>query len=131
MPPPFCAARCRTMVRTVQARTYNCNFLPPPWKPTASTSSRATSRTSPPERRSSGGIFDYDAKKSRLIEVVRALEDPRVWDDAKKAQDLGKERRALEETLSTIEKIDAGLSDSGELFSLARGESDEATLEGV
>ncbi|HEX5129811.1 MAG TPA: peptide chain release factor 2, partial [Usitatibacter sp.] len=75
--------------------------------------------------------LDYDAKKSRLIEVARALEDPRVWDDAKKAQDLGKERRTLEETLSTIEKIDAGLADSGELFSLARGESDDATLEGV
>ena len=78
-----------------------------PWKPTASTSSRTASRTSPRAPRSSGGIFDYDAKKSRLIEVVRALEDPKVWDDAKKAQDLGKERRALEETLGTIERIDA------------------------
>jgi len=66
-----------------------------------------------------------------LIEVVRALEDPKVWDDARKAQDLGKERRALEETLATIERIDTGLADSGELFALARSEADEATLEGV
>ena len=62
-----------------------------------------------PVRPSSGGIFDYDAKKARLVEVTRALEDPKVWDDAKKAQDLGKERRALEATVESIEKIDSGL----------------------
>ena len=66
-----------------------------------------------------------------MIEVARALEDPKVWDDARKAQDLGKERRALEETLGTLESIDTGLKDSGELFTLARGESDDATLVGV
>ena len=116
-----------------RAATYNPAFpeAPTAWKPTASTSSRTASRTSPPVRRSSGGIFDYDAKKSRLIEVARALEDPKVWDDARKAQDLGKERRALEETLGTLESIDTGLKDSGELFTLARGESDDATLVGV
>jgi peptide chain release factor 2 len=82
----------------------------------------------PPVRPSSGGIFDYDAKKARLVEVARALEDPKVWDDAKKAQDLGKERRALEATVESIEKIDSGLKDSGELFALAKGEGDEDTL---
>jgi peptide chain release factor 2 len=84
-----------------------------------------------PVRPSSGGIFDYDAKKARLVEVTRALEDPKVWDDAKKAQDLGKERRALEATVESIERIDSGLKDSGELFSLARSEGDEDTLVAV
>ena len=93
-----------------------------PWKPIASISSRAASRTSPPARRSSGGIFDYDAKKSRLIEVVRALEDPKVWDDPKKAQELGKERRVLEETLNTLESIDSGLSQSAEVNIIALAE---------
>src|SRR5205085_7771054 len=100
----------------------------PPWKPTASTSSTIPSAISPPARPSSGGIFDYDRKKSRLVEVARALEDPGIWSDAKRAQELGKERRTLEETLGTIEKIDAGLKDSSELFELARGEADDATL---
>jgi peptide chain release factor 2 len=109
------------------APTYN----PGAWKPTASTSSRTASRTSPRVRASCGGIFDYEAKKSRLIEVARALEDPKVWDDAKKAQELGKERRVLEEAIATMERIDASLRDSGELFALARGEGDDATLEGV
>ncbi len=102
-----------------------------PWKPTASTSSTIPSATSPSARPRSGGIFDYDTKTTRLVEVARALEDPGVWSDAKKAQDLGKERRTLEETLGTIEKIDAGLKDSSELFELARGESDDATLQAV
>ena len=128
---PFCGGTAGPWSGRCRRARIIALFARPPWKPTASTSSRAASRTSPPARRSSGGIFDYDAKKSRLIEVVRALEDPRVWDDPKKAQELGKERRFLEETLSTIERIDAGLADSGELFSLARGESDDATLEGV
>ena len=102
-----------------------------PWKPIASTSSRTPFATSPRARRSCGGIFDYDAKKSRLIEVGKALEDPGVWSDAKRAQDLGKERSSLEQTVATVEKIDAGLRDSGELFALARGEGDDATLESV
>jgi len=85
----------------------------------------------PRDPRSCGGIFDYDAKKSRLVEVARTLEDPGIWADAKRAQDLGKERRALEETVATVEKIDANLKDSSELFALAKGEGDNATLESV
>src|ERR1700759_4661009 len=80
---------------------------------------------------SSGGIFDYDAKKSRLLEVTTALEDPKVWDDPKKAQDLGKERSELEGIVGTVEKIDAGLRDSSDLFSLAKTEGDDDTLQSV
>jgi peptide chain release factor 2 len=101
------------------------------WNPTSSTSSRIPSRTSPRAPRRSGGIFDYDAKKSRLVEVVRALEDPGVWSDAKRAQELGKERRSLEEMVQTVEKIDSGIRDSGELFTLARGENDDEMLHSV
>jgi len=86
---------------------------------------------SPHARRSCGGIFDYDAKKSRLIEVARTLEDPNIWSDAKRAQDLGKERRMLEEAVGTLEKIDAGLKDSSDLFALAKAEADDDTLVAV
>jgi peptide chain release factor 2 len=44
---------------------------------------------------------------------------------------LGRERRALESTVETVEKIDSGLKDSGELFALAKGEGDDETLESV
>ena len=112
---------------------YNRGFTQhrPPWKPTASIPSRTRSRTSRPATPSSGGIFDYDARKSRLLEVTTALEDPRVWDDPKKAQDLGRERSELEAIVGTVEKIDSGLRDSSDLFSLAKTEGDDDTLQSV
>jgi peptide chain release factor 2 len=123
-------------------RDFRCNGVPrpaiiprfparTPWKQTSSIKSRTPSRTWPPARPSSGGIFDYDAKQSRLVEVSRALEDPGVWNDSKRAQELGKERSSLESTVSTLEKIATGLKDSAELFSLAKGEGDDDTLSSV
>ncbi len=102
-----------------------------PWKPTSSTSSRIPCRTSPPAPPSCGGIFDYDAKKARLVEVGKSLEDPGVWSDAKRAQELGRERRTLEEIVTNVEAIASGLRDAGELFALARGEADDDTLRSV
>ncbi len=54
-----------------------------------------------------------------------------MWSDSKRAQDLGKERSALEEIVRDIEKIESGLTDSKELFSLAKGEGDDATPHSV
>ena len=101
------------------------------WNPNSSTSSRTTSNPSPRAPRRSGGIFDYDAKKSRLLEVSKALEDPAVWNDSKKAQDLGKERSSLESLVTNVDKIDSGLKDSSELFAMARGENDDGMLKSV
>lgn len=78
--------------------------------------------------RNYGGIFDYDAKKARLAEVVRLSEDPAVWNDSKRSQELGKERKALEATVDTIVRIDQGISDNHELFDMARAENDDSTL---
>ena len=36
-----------------------------------------------------GGIFDYDTKQERLTEVCELAEDPAIWQDAKRAQELG------------------------------------------
>jgi peptide chain release factor 2 len=78
-----------------------------------------------------GGIFDFDSKKTRLIEVTRILEDPTVWNDAKRAQDLGKEKKALASIVETLTQIDQQLTDSIELFSMAREENDDPTLEAI
>src|SRR6185369_168827 len=117
-------------VAAAHARALPTSIIAP-WKPTASTPSKTPFATWASGQPSCGGIFDYDAKKSRLVEVSRALEDPGVWTDAKRAQDLGKERSTLDATVSQLESIDVGLRDSGELFSLARGESDHDTLESL
>jgi peptide chain release factor 2 len=59
------------------------------------------------------------------------VEDPKVWDDPKRAQDLGKEKKALEAVVLTLEHIHSGLTDGAELFELGKADGDEATLEAV
>jgi len=59
------------------------------------------------------------------------LEDPAVWNDAKRAQDLGRERRSLESVVLTLEHLAQSLKDTEELFAMAREESDDATLNAV
>ena len=111
------------------ARAYNPALSGTlPWKPNASTPSPIRSRTSPVEPPSCGGIFDFDAKRARLAAIARELEDPKVWDDAKRAQELGKEKKALEAVVASVSGIDAGLRDAQELFEMARAEGDDATL---
>ncbi|MEI7968500.1 MAG: peptide chain release factor 2 [Betaproteobacteria bacterium] len=72
--------------------------------------------------------LDFDTRKARLSEVVRLAEDPKIWDDPKRAQDLGKERKTLEAVVLTLESIGTSLDDSRELFELARGDEDDATV---
>jgi peptide chain release factor 2 len=79
-------------------------------------------------RPSCGGIFDFEAKQRRLAEVSKLAEDPAVWSDNKRAQELGRERKSLESLVSTLIRLDSGLRDARELFEMAKGERDEATL---
>ena len=44
---------------------------------------------------------------------------------------MGRERARLEDIVETLTKLDQGLADASELFELALGEDDEATLESV
>ncbi len=75
-----------------------------------------------------GGIFDFDVKKERLVEVERELEDPAVWDDPDNAQTLGRERSGLEAVVDTIETLESGLNDAQELLDIAVEEQDEDTV---
>jgi peptide chain release factor 2 len=75
-----------------------------------------------------GGIFEYDAKRERLDEVNRELEDPRIWDAPERAEALGRERARLDGVLSRLDGIATGLSSSQELLELAESEADSATL---
>jgi peptide chain release factor 2 len=75
----------------------------------------------------SGGIFDYDAKRERLEEVERELENPDVWSDSERAQALGRERSMLDKTVNGIRDLTDGLVGAGELLELAESEDDEET----
>ncbi len=75
----------------------------------------------------SGGFFDYDAKRERLEEVERELENPDVWNDPERAQTLGRERSMLDKTVNGIRGTTDGLTGAGELLELAEMEDDEDT----
>jgi len=98
------------------------------WKRNVSTRSKPLWRTCAHARASYGGIFDYDAKSTRLIEVNRELEDPNVWNDAKHAQGLGKEKKLLEGVVHVLDGIENDTRDTQDLFEMAREEDDEDTL---
>ena len=87
--------------------------------------------TSCAEARRLGGTFDYAAKRDRLEEVGRELENPDIWNDPDKAQDLGRERARLDDIVSTLDALQSGLDDAGEMIELAIEESDEETAEAV
>ena len=78
-----------------------------------------------------GGIFDFDKKSEKLEQVNQELEDPTVWNDQKRALDLGKEKKALEGVVLTLEKARADIDDSRDLFDMGREEGDDDTIESV
>lgn len=67
-------------------------------------------------------------KSEKLDQVNGELEDPDVWNDPKRAQDLGKEKKSLEAIVHTLIKIDSELNDARDLFEMAREEKDEDTI---
>lgn len=72
-----------------------------------------------------GGIFDCETKKERLIEVIRELEQPNIWDNPARAQSLGKERAFLEDVVLVIDQLENKLTEIQELLELAASENDQ------
>lgn len=79
----------------------------------------------------SGGIFDYEHKVELLEEVSRELEDPDVWNDPQRAQELGRQRSQYEAIVKTIDTVEQGVADATELLELADAEEDESVAESV
>jgi len=75
-----------------------------------------------------GGIFDFDVKRVRLEEINRELEAPDIWNNPQVAQDLGREKKQLEDVVERITEIEGGLNDASELCEIARAEDDDDTL---
>ncbi|NII10429.1 peptide chain release factor 2 [Oleiagrimonas sp. C23AA] len=77
------------------------------------------------------GFLDYPAKRERLEEVNRELEDPSIWDNPTHAQDLGRERARLATVVEGIDELSAGLADARELLEMAASDQDEDTVTAV
>jgi peptide chain release factor 2 len=81
--------------------------------------------------RNFGGIFDFEVKSARLAAVDRELEDSKIWDTPHRAQELGKEKKALDGVVHVLTGLQSNLDDSGELYGLARAESDDGALRSI
>tara|TARA_R110000787_G_scaffold35789_4_gene91639 strand:- start:9154 stop:10143 length:990 start_codon:yes stop_codon:yes gene_type:complete len=60
--------------------------------------------------------------------VALELGEPDVWDKPERAQQLGRERVALETVVETIEALDKGVAETRELLELACAEDDAETI---
>jgi peptide chain release factor 2 len=78
-----------------------------------------------------GGFFDFDAKQTRLNELTRLLEDPAIWNDSQRTQEIGREKKQLEDMVVILESMEQQLNDARELFQIAKDESDDAALESI
>jgi peptide chain release factor 2 len=79
----------------------------------------------------SGGIFDYAEKRDRFEEVSRELENPDIWNDPPKAQELGRERARLEAVVTTLDELESGLVDAAEMLELAIEENDQEIVDSI
>ncbi|RZL65673.1 MAG: peptide chain release factor 2 [Variovorax sp.] len=75
--------------------------------------------------------LDYDAKSERLRTVNASLEDPTVWNDPKKAQELGREKKSLDDVVVTLDRLTSGLSDNTELFEMSKEDGDMDGLQAI
>lgn len=66
-----------------------------------------------------------------MEEVTRELEQPDVWEDPQRAQELGKRRVQYETLVNTIISTQQGIDDSKELLELAELEQDQSTVDDV
>lgn len=63
-----------------------------------------------------------------MIVVNAELEDPNVWNDSKRAQDLGKEKKLLDGTVDLLNRLKSHQADTAELFDMAKEEDDIETI---
>ncbi|HUO43605.1 MAG TPA: peptide chain release factor 2 [Burkholderiales bacterium] len=75
--------------------------------------------------------LDFEASQQRLAEIIRLSEDPAVWSDARRAQELGRERKTLEALVLKMERLDRDLHDTAELLEMARADNDDAALAAI
>ncbi|HHC73478.1 MAG TPA: peptide chain release factor 2 [Thiothrix sp.] len=77
------------------------------------------------------GYLDYAEKKEQLDEVCRELEEPNIWNNPQRAQQLGKDRVILENIVLVIDELSNTLNDARDLLDMAAAENDADTVESV
>ena len=77
-------------------------------------------------------FLDWDRALRRLDELNARVEDPTLWDNPKKAQEVMRERTRLDQAIGATNAIQQEMSDTVELMEMAEAEGDTALVdEGV
>jgi peptide chain release factor 2 len=72
--------------------------------------------------------LDWDRAVRRLDELNARVEDPKLWDNPKQAEQVMRERRRLESAIGTVNEISSEMSDAVEFIELGEMEGDEAVI---
>ena len=72
--------------------------------------------------------LDWDRAVRRLDELNARVEDPKLWDDPKLAEEVMRERRRLEAAIGTVNEIGSEMTDAVEFVELGEMEGDEAVV---
>ncbi|UXN04312.1 peptide chain release factor 2 [Bartonella sp. HY406] len=72
--------------------------------------------------------LDWDQSLKRLEYLNQQAEDPSLWNDPQKAQDLMRERQRLEESIAGIRLLSQTLDDSVELIAMGEEEGDASII---
>ncbi len=74
-------------------------------------------------------FLDWDRAVRRLDELNARVEDPKLWDDPKKAEEVMRERRRLEASIGTVNEIGQEMADAIEFVEMGEAENDEPTVD--
>ncbi|AWD32368.1 Peptide chain release factor RF2 [Candidatus Kinetoplastibacterium sorsogonicusi] len=80
------------------------------------------------EKLFSGGIFDYDQKKNNLNIINLELENPEIWNNVEKIQNLLKDKKNLEKIVNKLDFLKNNFEDYKDIFLLAQNDKDYNTM---
>ena len=78
-----------------------------------------------------GGFFDYKSKNEQLQKINEELENPEIWNDQERAQELNRQKKSLENVVLVLDRLDITILASQELYALAKDEKDIDTLTSI
>ena len=80
---------------------------------------------------SSGGVFDVAGLRAQLEELEVEMARPDLWDDRDAAQNVGRQKNAVERELALHDRVETGLDDAEVLLELAEEAEDDDTVQEV
>ncbi|MBC8038333.1 MAG: peptide chain release factor 2 [Rhizobiales bacterium] len=72
--------------------------------------------------------LDWDSAQKHLAELNAKAEDPAIWNDPQKAQDVMRKRQDLDSRINSVLRIEQTIADNRELIELGEMEGDQGIV---